>query len=119
MDWSSDVCSSDLDACLRAAGVPDVACVRAISVTFSLPFKGRAGVGIGFPSAPGMPDHAPIDPDHPHAERHTHHHPTLPLKGKAKAEENELGRGNVCTPDTQTHLVCLLLLENKNTDNNT
>src|SRR3546814_5559461 len=87
MDWSSDVCSSDLDACLRAAGVPDVACVRAIAVTFSLPFKGRAGVGMGFPSAPGMPDHAPIDPDHPHAERQTHPHPTLPLKGRAKAED--------------------------------
>src|SRR3546814_12844708 len=86
MDWSSDVCSSDLDACRRAAGVPDVACVRAIAVTFSLPLKGRAGVGMGFPSAPGMPDHAPIDPDHPHAERQTTPHPTLPLKGRAKPE---------------------------------
>src|SRR3546814_20746541 len=42
---------------------------------------------MGFPSAPGMPDHAPIDPDHPHAERQTHPHPTLPLKGRAKAED--------------------------------
>ena len=41
---------------------------------FSLPFKGRAGVGMGF---------VPVPVADKHIAKQTHPHPTLPLKGRA------------------------------------
>src|SRR3546814_1757396 len=41
----------------------------------------------------------------------------LAMSGLAAGRESEIGRAHACTPVTNAHLVCRLLLEKKNTDN--
>src|SRR3546814_4780864 len=40
---------------------------------------------------------------------------TLSANGSDSKEKSEIGRAHVCTPVTNAHLVCRLLLETKNT----
>src|SRR3546814_8866396 len=100
-DWSSDVCSSDLIGEQRVA--------RAIAVTRSRtlgPFHGQAAQ-TNFPEGAviGEIDKTDVGTT------------GCALIGVIAARDRrtaQIGRAHVCTPVPTAHLVCRLLLENKN-----
>src|SRR3546814_10509769 len=96
-DWSSDVCSSDLkgprSARLRGDDDDLYPIVRGSQLRFSGGARGCGAVG-----DPGVPDGV-----HLGEIRHI---------GEPDRRA-EIGRAHVCTPVTNAHLVCRLLLEKK------
>src|SRR3546814_6569424 len=101
-DWSSDVCSSDLPVVVVASarppdrvssvGIDDFEAARAMTRHLLAMGHDRIGFIVGNPN------------QHASARR---------LEGYRAALE-EIGRAHVCTPVTNAHLVCRLLLEKKN-----
>src|SRR3546814_4424221 len=115
-DWSSDVCSSDL---LRAAhlaragrrGIAGGGQRRALDSEHGrqrLRLSARAAV------RPRSPAHA-RRAGATHAQRHAPGAPGRPERRFAAGRE--IGRANVCTPVTNAHLVCRLLLAKKKQQN--
>src|SRR3546814_6040995 len=105
-DWSSDVCSSDLHAAGRGA-VP----VDALALA---PIGGRCHVGLPFDDVADVAEQPGIENG---VDRRAvvagavvqALHPGVPGRWI------EIGRAHVCTPVTNAHLVCRLLLAKKKT----
>src|SRR3546814_7158982 len=95
-DWSSDVCSSDLK--------PHSAILQNSRAT-SLLLARRAGAYLSSHRLPPLPT----------AGRWRYRMTKLPILAALAAAflaQPAIGRAHVCTPVTNAHLVCRLLLEN-------
>src|SRR3546814_955622 len=108
-DWSSDVCSSDLEegdgAGRIAAGVAHPLGRLHLFALRPLELRKAVGpAGVGAVGGAGVDDPGPRIVDH--GDRLARR-----LVGQA---EDEIGRAHVCTPVTNAHLVCRLLLDKKN-----
>src|SRR3546814_5143695 len=89
-DWSSDVCSSDL---LVAAGTDEGQCaLRTARFVTAMPTRGVIDFYYAHAGASGFSAEHRADDD----------------------MNTQIGRAHVSTPVTNAHLVCRLLLENKN-----
>src|SRR3546814_3875185 len=89
-DWSSDVCSSDLRCLLAGSRPPRIGSSNTTSATTT--------INAAKPINSGITMHPPI-------------RACLPYWRK-------IGRAHVCTPVNNAHLVCRLLIEQKNIMNN-
>src|SRR3546814_7556172 len=92
-DWSSDVCSSDLLDALPCQQCRDLAIAE------------RRGAVLGIDDAA---DHRPD------RRAGTFLSPPGNLRWEECLQFIEIGRAHVCTPVTNAHLVCRLLLETQN-----
>src|SRR3546814_4416474 len=115
--WSADVCSSDLPPVvvrrlpLRPRPRPPRRRGTGIATTATTTSPRRRGAPpTDRPMAP--PAAAPTDPPTPAA-------PTDRPMAPRAAPTAKIGRAHVCTPVTNAHLVCRLLLEKKKTSKET
>src|SRR3546814_2641520 len=98
-DWSSDVCSSDLITTIEGLANGDEL------HPMQAAFKEHHGLQCGF-CTPGMVMSAvDLVKKKPNASEHE----------IREWLEGKIGRAHVCTPVTNAHLVCRLLLEKKKT----
>src|SRR3546814_5336972 len=102
-DWSSDVCSSDLD---HATGWSSTVSHPARHLIRALPTP--------------LNDRGPLVPTYLLPRRYTLRFDpaALPVLAPIDHVERAIGRAHVCTQVTNAHLVCRLLLE-KNTQDTT
>src|SRR3546814_10357012 len=105
-DWSSDVCSSDLHGPLAGHTM-----VRAENRRFPGCFSGAAGEAVDLDR--GDPA---LHMEQAHRRWRRVEPGGLHRLGAGQRDElvDEIGRAHVCTPVTNAHLVCRLLLEKKN-----
>src|SRR3546814_9074087 len=136
-DWSSDVCSSDLKkrySLLADATHPSPDPRKNTSLPHpgaSHPQCGTTGLATPRRSFPACPDtrkrRSPARADapatrpvrHPPPFRRFPDRPALPRttgRQDHPMRQRDAGRAHVCTPVTNAHLVCRLLLENKKTN---
>src|SRR3546814_5301535 len=108
-DWSSDVCSSDLKGLVasgqRLGGSCGVACEvpwRKVVTPHGPRVEHRRSTGrtamatrLGAPRSAAAPDQSDM------------------AEAATRADLAKIGRAHVCTPVTNAHLVCRLLLEKK------
>src|SRR3546814_10208588 len=113
-DWSSDVCSSDLDRAFSDRGDVIVELARAFRA--GLNAQGLAATGKHFPGhgAVTADSHLvlPVDRRKEDAIRATELAPF-----KSLIDDGKIGSAHVSTPVTTAHLVCRLLLADKNNKN--
>src|SRR3546814_6684132 len=105
-DWSSDVCSSDLDRTLLAMPEVGIGLFPDVGGTYFLPrLPGRLGL---FLALTGWRLNAA---DAIFCGLATDYVPSERMDALAEAFAEQIGRAHVCTPVTNAHLVCRLLLE--------
>src|SRR3546814_8270119 len=124
MYWSSDVCCADLGLHVDGVGKPFSGAAgegRSVPAGGETPeVSCRAGYSAGFSTtrvltatSSGIASvSAQSPPPTPKSRRFT---VALPASTGAAPGVQEIGRAHVCTPVTNAHLVCRLLLENKHT----
>src|SRR3546814_2938086 len=101
-DWSSDVCSSDLIGIPTTANIGDG---RIYTV------EGRVAIR----PAPRLTLDGSIIYNDSRLSRPAQFLRLLSYEGQSLSLPNEIGRAHVCTPVTNAHLVCRLLLEKQKT----
>src|SRR3546814_8842134 len=119
-DWSSDVCSSDLPVPIDSSAVS-----AAKAGSDPLPESDQDTRGIVAAEVSGSRNRAPARAVQRIGGRRRLLEPQLRGPGRARrsgpvprlppaASRCEIGRAHVCTPVTNAHLVCRLLLETQN-----
>src|SRR3546814_3572583 len=114
-DWSSDVCSSDLDGRAKIGSHAMLLVLAALLTVSAIPVLAQ-----DIPTeAPGAPDPSRVvagtynvDSDHTQARFTVTHLGFSTYTGMFVAP-TEIGRAHVCTPVTNAQLVCRPLLDKK------